>query len=309
MKLTKDTILPYPVFGIEGDYNCPIPNCYYKISSESNDAYHIIECTIDGVEENKVKELLSLIDNEDAVLSYEVDCSYTLTRFCKKIDKENVRGIINGKQSLVITLDKKQFAQRVSISPFITAVKPIELSGKHFNNVYDVKTFMVEPGDVLATFMPFTIDVSLDWKHLYRNAGAPIRIEKSEQKNAVIETILADEIIVKLPPKEYKEFKENLENNSMAAPIILMSLARPAIMTALTALSKDPMNGSSWAEALRCRIDSDDLLEDFRPDKGDWSDTDFSNWEGNIEKIASLIFKGVESNMFKQLQSMVNSQD
>ena len=311
MKLTRTTLLPYPVFGIEDDYKCQLPKCYWAISSESNDKNHIVKCTI-SFEPEKIKKLLECIKKGLAVLSFELDCLYTLTRYCEIISYEDLqKGINKGEITFEINLDKTQFAKEVSVTPFISAIANFKLEGDEYNEAYGADpTFTIEVGDVLAVFPTINIDVTLDWKHMFNNAGAPIRIEETDAKDAVIETILAaNEIIVKLPTKEYKNFKNNLEYNSVVAPIILMSLARPAIMTALNALIKEPGNSSAWAMALKNRIDSDNVFGEFRPADGDWESADLSDWEGRVERIASFIFKGAVENMFRNLKEIANQQD
>jgi hypothetical protein len=310
MKLTKTTLLPYPVFGIEDDYDCQLPDCYWAISSESNDKKHIVKCTI-SFEAQKIKNLLGHIERGRAILSFELDCLHTLTRYCERIAYDDIKDFINkGEMTFEINLDKTHFAKEVSLTPFITAIEDFQIDGDCYNEAYgENPKFSIEAGDVLAVFPTINIDITLDWKHMFNNAGAPIRIEEASAKDAVIETILANEIIVKLPTKEYRNFKNNLEHNFMAAPIILMSLARPAIMTALNALLKEPGNSSAWAMALKNRIDCDNMFEEFRPSDGDWINADLSDWDGKVERIASLIFKGAEEKMFKNLKEIADQQD
>lgn len=309
MKLSKTTLLPYPVLGIEGNYKCELPEFHQKISSDSNDNEHIISCTI-SIDKPKTITLLNHISDKNAVLSFEIDCSHTLNRYSEIIDEDQCRMLqTNGELTVDIKLNKICFAKEVSITPFITATKEFYLTGNCFNDMYgENPQFFIEKGDVLAVFPTAVINVSLNWKHLYNNAGAPMRIEENNANNAVIETVLGSEIIVKLPTKEYKNFKSDLECNPSAAPIILMSLARPAVMTALGELSRNPENNSNWAMALKNRIDSDNTFSEFRPNNGEWEGADLANWDGNIEKIASLIFKGAEEKMFSNLKKFVGSQ-
>jgi hypothetical protein len=84
-----------------------------------------------------------------------------------------------------------------------------------------------------------------------------------------------------------------------------MSLARPAVMTALEHLSRNPGANSNWAMALKNRIDNDNEFGEFRPENGDWEGADLTSWGGQIEKIASLIFKGTEEKMFNNLKNFV----
>lgn len=309
MKLSKTTILPYPVLGIEGDYKCKLPEFHQSISLESSDNEHIISCTISVEKPQCITPLLQHIKERYATLSFEIDCSYTLNRYSVIIDAEQCVALQEtGELTVDIKLNKIYFAKEISITPFITATQDFKLEGENFNEIYgENPSFDIEKGDVLAVFPTAVIDVSLNWKHLYNNTGAPMRIEENNESNAVIETILGSEIVVKLPTREYKKFKDNLESDPEVAPIILMSLARPAVMSALGQLSQNPGNNSNWAMALKNRIDSDDAFTDFRPDNGDWEGANLDNWDGKIEKIASLIFKGAEEKMFNNLKKIVGS--
>ena len=207
-----------------------------------------------------------------------------------------------------IELSKVHFAKEVSITPFITAVKDFKLTGKSFNPAYGKNpTFSIQKGDVLAVFDKIQVNMSMNWNHMYENAGAPIKIVENDVPNAIIETRLSDEIIILLPKKEYNNFKRNLEQNSAAAPIVLMSLARPAVMTALLDLRNNPEQDRSWAMALKQRISTDDAMKDFCPEDGNWNSSTISWSDEAIEKIASLIFKGAEAKMFKNLVMFTNS--
>ena len=307
MKLLKTTILPYPVLGVDGDYKCDLPEFHQKISPESNDNEHIISCTISISKPKSIASLLQHITNGNAVLSFEIDCLHTLNRHSVIIDADQCSALQqNGELTVDIKLNKICFAKEVSITPFITATNSFNLEGDCFNEMYGHNpSFYIEKGDVLAALPTAIFNISLNWKHLYSNAGAPMRIEENTARNAVIETVLGSDIVVKLPTKEYKNFKINLESDASAAPIILMSLARPAVMTALEHLSRNPGANSNWAMALKNRIDNDNEFGEFRPENGDWEGADLTSWVGQIEKIASLIFKGTEEKMFNNLKNFV----
>ena len=306
MELRKNTMLPYPVFGIEGDYKCDLPSCYLAINPDSDDEKHMVTITIEFVYKG-IKNILKRIEDGNAVFSFEIDCKHTLHKHSQRVDITN-QDFTNGILKWDITLEKVYYANEVTITPFITAINNFTLQGDScVNEVYgNNPEFTIQKGDVLAVFNKIPINVAMNWKHIYKNAGAPIKVVENEGKDAVIETYLSDEITIKLPKKEYKKFRE-MESNSTTAPIILMTLARPAIMTALLYLRNNPGENKAWAMALKHRISTDSTLKTFGPDDGNWDSASLGWDDTDIEKIASLIFKGAEDVMFKRLIEFANS--
>lgn len=308
MKITQAS-LPYPVLGIEGDYKVIDPSAIISIDEESDDKYHkIIYSFKDLIIPDQI---LNLISSEVAAFSLEIDCGATFIRKAIPFTKDSAISILKKNEIIKISLDKRNYSGEVSITPYISAIKPLTLyQNKLFNEDYGNLSFQLEPGDVLAVLPIAFINTSLDWKHQFANMGAPVVILENKDKNASIHTVLTKgEIQVMLPSKEFKIFKENLETNSNLSSLMIMSLGRPAIMTALESLKNDPRNNSAWAEALKFKISSDENLKIFNPDESNWNINELAGWDGRIEEIASLILKGEESKMFKVLKSISNSDD
>lgn len=303
MKVTNAS-LPYPVWGLEDDYKTEIPEANIEINKDSDDKYHKVTYNLKIKKEPK--EIIKLIEQDKAILSYELDCIATFNREAYPISKSDAISFLKGGGSFTISIDKKKYYGNTSITPFITAIKSSELENKNqFNDEYGDLNFIIEPGDVIAVFPIAIVNTTLNWKNHFANAGAPVVILEDKSKKPVIHTVLTQEKIqVLLPPAEFKNFKENFEFNSYANPIILMSLGRPAIMTALEALHNTPSDKRDWAEALKLRISGDEDLKEFWPENGDWDNADLSNWDGKIEEITSLIFKGAEKKMFSTLKQI-----
>lgn len=302
--------LPYPVLGREDDYIGVQPEAWIKQSSKSNDKLHLLTYTVSFDKGNK--DLIKLVKEGYAELIVELDCRDTFIRKCFRYDAASAAKILaSGEGSFDIQINKKDFAGYVSVCGYITAVQYFTLknTGRFHSDYEDVDGFEITPGDVLAVFpCAEKINLSFDWEHMYRNAGAPVTTVKDEDsKSSMIYTMLGqDNLEIHLPPKMYVAFKSKFEEEPLVASGILVTLAKPAIMSALNFIMENPSESRPWALAVKNRIDTEKEFISYRPENGDWEHADLSGWKSEIEKIASLFLRDAVKDYFKACSDIID---
>lgn len=300
--------LPYPVLGHEDDYIGQQPEAWIQADPQSDDKKHIVCYSFSFDPANK--DLISLVEKGDAVMAVEFDCNATFLRNCMRIEAAEAASYLKeGKATLDITLDKRLYAGTVSISMYITAIKSFTLKNTgRFHKDYGNAEFPITPGDVLVSFPSVEkIDLTLDWEHMYRNMGAPVKVVKDESNDAVKHNVLTDRYIeIHLPKAKYTAFKEEFEEHPLTGPVMLMNLAESAITKGLNALIRNPANSSMWAMAIKGRIDSDSSLKSYRPDDGDWDNADLSGWEDETDTICSLILRKADEGLTEACKKINN---
>lgn len=205
-------------------------------------------------------------------------------------------------------LDKREYAGTVSLIAYITAIKPFILANTgRFHDDYGDAEFAVDRGDVLAVFPGADkIDLSIDWEHMYKNAGAAVKVVEDVSKYAEVHTNLDGQYIeICLPSGLYKEFKKKYEQHALTGPSMLMYLASRSVMKALFTIKEMPQIDKSWANAIKYRIDSEDQFKRFRPDDGIWDADHLSSWHNEIDTILSLILREAEKDLMNSFKEIV----
>lgn len=307
MKRNNNTSLPYPVYGLDGDYKGSLPKAYIKPDATSNDQVHKIIYTITDTDSKAAQFLFKLVKERKASLNVEIDCGDTFLREIREID---LAVKFYSELEIEVELYKLNYAGSVSISCFITAIDEFELSCDQFDDIYEGATFTVTPGDVLAVYPQAIVNLELDWEHMLNNAGAPVKIVEDKSDKAVRHTLITGNYIeIYLPSKDYNEYKQNFENVALVKDVFLMCYMLPALITALYEIMNNPtiVESCLWAQAIRQRIDSESIFEQYRPMDGIWSIENLQIWKDDVSKIASLIMSGGDKSMMQAMRQIAKS--
>ena len=234
MKINDSLSFPYPVLGHRKGINSMVD---LKIDPKKQDDYFVWDITI--VHDNE--DIDGLVQSGSVKYACEVDCPDTYYRnsFYPEIggDEKHIQikvkdTEIGGKVSLVVTA--------LAVEK-ITAYHNSKSTG-----IYSNYNFDLEPGDILAVFGGWDIDLDIEASS-YKRITSILQLQIVD--GTVLEVNLTDKkhIIVELPKEKYEQHRDKLKN-PFFQPALLSSIVFEAFVRALQHLGENETY--TWARML-----------------------------------------------------------
>lgn len=241
MKINRDTSFPYPVLG------------HRKGISSSADA------SLEGkiVNDDYIWDIIISHDNEDierlvqsgkVKYACEVECQETYYRnaFYPKIGDDA--------KHIQVKINKEDIGGRVNIAVTALAVEKLpEYHNSKSSGIYSNYNFDLEPGDILATFGEWDIDLDIEATS-YKRITSIVQLQLVDTPEIEIELEDKKAIIIQLPKSKYQAYIDKLKN-PFYQPALLSSIVFEAICKAIFQL-KDHTE-STWGRVLESKLKKD----------------------------------------------------
>lgn len=249
MRITDNTIYPYPIVGHAADGLDSIGVDAWVERSDKPDSGKITYEITFRVEDDYI---LDLIKSGYAKYACEFDCKSTQHRELKSSESPEFN----------INLDPTRVATSIDFLLIVVAVKDIvDYQNPNVNPVYKGCKYHIHRGEVLAFCNKYT--EALDKG---RNDRMNIMRFRKTKDSYITHDISGDYIIIKLPEKIFENRK------ALGIDPLLASVAVPALNFALENMKGADNDGKLWAEALRQQIMADSDLAKYLDDDNNIDD-------------------------------------
>jgi hypothetical protein len=288
MKLNDNIMFPYPVKGIAD--NVTSPPTEVEISDASTASEYIFIIKVTALNDDDIQKL---IDEDKAVYSCEISCSYTML----------LRSILNQRGYFKIRLPRKRVGKRIDFTVTVVAKESI-LNYNNENFHPDFKnqgfTFNINPGEVIAKVSTFHVDADITYEKLKAlESILVVRSHYLSDAKKVDVNCDSEKIEVLLPAAQYEQFKTELAYDRRFSSSFHASFVLQALTVALTHYQSSLSSEKLWARVLNVRFSTQkDLFAEF-------------DLSGDIDiedaySIAQIILGNPYERMFKELVTIDN---
>ncbi len=280
MKLSN-YVLPYPVLGLEGDFNDSIVS-EHSMSLDvdvSTYTFNVIFNVADP-------DIIRLINDGKAVYSCEVDSPRTFFRKSFEFNSNSFsipikRTDLLGKVSFFFSVVTKENIQNYKNSNF---------EQKYYANY----SFNLRKGDLLAYCGEETMNADIKFDEL-KSLGSLMEVKPDLNKNFTHFDFASDKIRIFLPTDEYNNFRKS--NTPVLQDISHASIVQCALISALHSYEK--YENTTWAEVLKIRVQNDTALKAFN---------DLNNLDSaQIAELVSILLENPNKRMFDQLKDIMSN--
>lgn len=234
MKINDSISFPYPVLGHRKGINSMVD---LKMDPKKQDDYFVWD--IDIIHDND--DIDTLIESGSVKYACEVDCPETYYRnsFYPEIggDERHVR----------IKIKDTEIGGNLSI--VVTALAVEKLSKYHNSKstgLYSKYSFDLEPGDILAIFGGWDIDLDSEAPS-YKRITSILQLQFVDGHEIEVDLTDKKHIIVELPKEKYQQHSDKLKN-PFFQPALLSSIVSEAFVRALQHLGEN--ESRTWARML-----------------------------------------------------------
>ena len=217
-------LYPYPVLA---EYSDDYVNCSFQTTVDvEKDGYNLKIRFLASLDND---ELLELISNGKAAITYHMECAQTGFRtvvMTKNLDDQRI-------------FPDKNISGKLKICPFIVALEDIDnYVNTMFNEDYRGFKFQIESGCVMAVGQQENFDIEKD-RNEFSNAKSIFVIIKDMDPNAIDMSgeIERNKIAIKLPEKDYYRYQSMYESNDVQDTLNSMIII-PALVYVLGELSR-----------------------------------------------------------------------
>ena len=244
MKLTK-FVMPYPVLGIEGAFedNCVVNSTMTFETTLTKFVFHIHLQMDDEM-------IMSLIQDDKASFSCEVDCAYAYYR----------KVFLSKEMGFVIEIERTSLVGNVQFFFSVVATKAIEGYKNPNNNqrFYSGYKFNLQKGHLLSYLGERTFNADIKYDEL-KAIGSIVEVKEDPQEQYTHFDFTGDKIRIFLPSEEFTNF--NRSNNNLLADITHASIVQCGLISALYSFKQH--QNTLWAKTLVMRIKTDSKLKPF----------------------------------------------
>lgn len=282
MRLTN-FIIPYPVLGIEGDFNedCVVNSSMTLDTTPTHFIFHINLQLDDAL-------ILNLIKENKAAFSCEVDCSKTYYNQTFTIKKK----------CFDIIIERTSLAGKVQFFFAVIVVSPIsDYKNPNFNQrFYSGYKFSLQKGNLLAFLgvAPFNADIKYDE---LQAIGSIVEVKEDMQHNFTNFDFSGDKIRIFLPSDEFQKF--NRTNDSRCADISHASIVQCSLISAL--YSYKDYADRLWAQTLQVRVKTESELKEFE------NLAELDSFQ--ISKLVDILLGNANKRMFGSIEKILSTTD
>lgn len=241
MKINRDISFPYPVLGHrKGISSSADASLEAKIQNDEYIWDIIITHDNDDIDE--------LVRNGKVKYACEVECQETYYRsaFYPKIGDDA--------KHIQVKINRNDIGGRVNFA--VTALAVEKLPAYHNSKstgIYSNYSFDLEPGDILATFGEWDIDLDIEATS-YKRITSIIQLRLVDSSEMEIELNDKKAIIIELPKAKFQSHIDKFKN-PFYQPALLSSMVFEAICRALLHLKEH--EEKTWARVLVSKIQND----------------------------------------------------
>lgn len=240
----KYKLYPYPVLAYYSDdyVGCSF-NTVIEIVKEGYNLKISFLASLDN------KELLSLIDSEQAAIAYHIECAQTGYRTAMMTKDMEFTKII----------PDKNICGKLKICPFIVASKDIsDYVNESFNEDYRGYKFQIDSGCVMAVGQQVNFDINKEQNEL-TNAKSIFVITKDADPTAMDMSIDIgrNKITIKLPEKDYFQYKRMHQTQFVQTTLNSMLIV-PALIYVLSEINNsttderyENLSNYNWYKSIR----------------------------------------------------------
>lgn len=253
MIVSKKASFPYPVLGhrrgIDSHVSSELKN--ERSGDEYVWTFHL---------EHDNEDIEHLIDNGRATYICEIDCASTNFRKCfyPNTDKEG--------RTIIVRIPINEIGGRVHA--IVTAVAVDAIDSYHnskSSSFYQAYSFNLEPGDILAIFGSWDIDLDIS-AETYKRITSIVQLEISDNEETQVHLEDNNSIVIEIPRSKYGSHEGKLKN-PFYKPALLSSLVFEAFSYAIQQF--DQYEGKTWARVLDLKSRKDlgiDISETIKED-------------------------------------------
>lgn len=280
MKLTK-FVMPYPVLGIEGAFedNCVVNSMMELETTLTKFVFHI-HLTMDD------KKILSLIEDDKASFSCEVDCAKTYYR----------EVFLTKDTDFMIEIDRTSLVGNVQFFFSVVATKTIEGYENPNSNqrFYKGYKFNLQKGHLLSYLGERAFNADIKYDEL-KAIGSIVEVKEDPQEKYTHFDFTGDKIRIFLPTEEFTNF--NRTNNNLLADITHASIVQCSLISALYAYKNH--KNTLWAKTLVMRVQTDSKLKQFEH---------LDELDGlQISQLVDALLENANKRMFATLDTLRNN--
>lgn len=234
MKINKRISFPYPVLGHRKGINSMAD---VKMDPKIMDDYYIWD--IDILHDND--DIDTLVKSGKAKYACEVECQDTYYRnsFYPEVGGDE--------RHISVKIKNTEIGGGVSI--VVTALAVEKLPGYHNSQsigIYSNYNFDLEPGDILAIFGGWDIDLDIEASS-YKRITSILQIQMVDGHEVEVDFNNNKHIIIELPKEKYQQHIDKLKN-PFYQPALLASMVFEALSRALLQISGNETK--TWARVL-----------------------------------------------------------
>ncbi|MDE6043181.1 MAG: hypothetical protein K2G07_06525 [Muribaculaceae bacterium] len=288
MKLNDNVMFPYPVKGIAD--NVISPPIEVEISDESSPSEYVFNIRVISLNDADIQ---NLIDEDKAVYSCEISCSYTML----------LRSVLNKQGNFRIRLPLNRVGKIIYVTVAVIAKEPIpNYINENFHPDFKGRGFVfnLNPGEVLAKVATFHVDADISFEKLKAiESILVVRQHHQNDEKFVDVNCDGDKIEVLLPEHLYLQFKDGLAYDRRYSSSFHASFVLQALTIAITHYQHYLNLEKLWARVLNARFSAQsDIFSEFDL-SGDIDIEDAS-------RIAQIILSNPYERMFKTLLTLDN---
>lgn len=280
MKLSEYTI-PYPILGIEGDFNDQVMSSSAWELGHTGKEY-VIRLSF-HVDDNGI---LDLVHKKKACFACEVDCSKTFYR----------RVFEYPEPSFEISIPKVSLGGNVHLF-FSVVVKDdiVDYKNENFNNrFFEGYKFNLSKGHMLAYLGEGTFNADIKYNEL-NSLGSIVDVKTDIDSSFTYFDFGGDMITIYMPQSEFDDFRKS--NNHTFSDFTHASVVQCALISALTSYKEN--RNTLWAQTLKIRVQSNKDLEKFSELES------LSSKE--IVELVSLLLDNPNKRMYENISKLLNS--
>ena len=280
MKLTK-YVIPYPVLGIEEAFEdgCVAGSTMTFETTPRKFVFHINLNMDDPM-------IQSLIDEEKAQFSCEIDCQKTYYR----------EAFLNKEKNFIIEIDRTALVGNVQFFFSVVATTAItDYQNPNFNQkFYEGYKFNLQKGHLLSYLGERSFNADIKYDEL--NAiGSIVEVKEDSKERYTHFDFTTDKIRIFLPSEEFTNFTRS--NNSLTADITHASIVQCSLISALYAYKNH--TNTLWAQTLQMRVKTDPKLKQFE---------NIEDLDGlQISQLVDYLLENANKRMFSSISKLCNN--
>lgn len=255
MRINRNISFPYPVLGHRRGI---ASTADATIEGKIQDDYYVWNIKI--VHDND--DIDKLVLSGKVRYACEIDCPDTYYR------NTFFPEITSNPRNIQVKIKRTELGGRVNVVVTALAVEKIQdYHNSKSSGLYANFNFELEPGDIVAIFGEWNIDLDIE-ANSYKRITSIIQIQLQDSQEVEIDLNDKKSIIIGLPKDKYRQHYDKLVN-PFFQPALLSSIVFEAICRALQHLSDHEDN--TWARILENKIEHDygydDIKDELREDK------------------------------------------
>lgn len=259
MRINHNISFPYPVLGHRKGIDSVADA---TLEETIQDDYYVWDVAISHNNE----DIDDLVSSQKVRYACEVDCQDTYYRNSFYPD-------LNGDQKHIkVKIKKTEIGGRVNI--VVTALAVEKLNDYHNSKstgIYTNYSFDLEPGDILAIFGEWTIDLDIK-AYSYKHITNIVQLRLVDSSEVEINLNDKKSIIIELPRTKFEQHVSKLKN-PLYQPVLLASIVFEALSRALQHLKEN--EDTTWARVLELKAEKDLGYENVKSTIAEDPDTAF----------------------------------